>query len=137
VVYKKNIAVVFACYYLIICVGLSITLHFCGGSLESLSAINTSVVCNSTKAKVACCAENKDSSKNCCNDTVIDMSDVNEKSLFHDTTLMKQVFVLTTTINYSFLTKRTFCKKVALPNYSFQSNAPPLYKLFGNFTFYA
>jgi len=111
--------------------------HFCGGSLAGVSAISSEVACEMEVAQNSCCAKKTTTKPGCCNDTVVDLSEVDDDSLFYDTVGEKQfIAVLPTTAFYSFkITK--FQNKVALPNYTFQSNAPPLYKLYGTYIHYA
>ena len=135
--FKKNIAVIFTCYYLIICVGLTITVHFCAGSLAGMSAISSEVVCEMQVTQDACCTKKATSKPDCCNDAVVDLSEVDEDSLFEDTAIEKQFTVVSTDVDYSFFKNSTIQNKVALPNYTFQSNAPPLYKLYGTYIYYA
>ena len=134
---KKNIAIVFTCYYLIICVGLTLTVHFCGGSLAGVSAVSSEVACEMKITQDACCASKTATKPDCCNDTVVDLSEVDEDSLFHETTIEKQFVAVLPNVIYSFFKNTKFQNKVALPNYTFQSNAPPLYKLYGTYIHYA
>jgi len=135
--FKKNIAVIFTCYYLIICVGLTLTVHFCGGSLAGVSTVSSEVACEMEIAQDACCAKKNATKPDCCNDAVVDLSEVDEDSLFHDTAIEKQfVAVFPNTVFY-FYKSTKFQNKVALSNYTFQSNAPPLYKLYGTYIHYA
>jgi hypothetical protein len=127
----------FTCYYLIICVGLTITLHFCGGSLESLSTFKTELICSEQPSKTSCCSERKEISSDCCNDSVLDLSDIDEDSLFHEFKFIDQFVILPSNLNYFIFNQKKILNKVFLSNYIFDSNAPPLYKLFGNFIYYA
>ncbi len=135
--FKKNIAIVFTCYYLIICVGLTLTVHFCGGSLVGVSAVSSEVACDLEIAQNACCVKKPTTKPDCCNDAVVDLSEVDEDSLFHDTAIEKQFIAISPNIFYYFYKSTRFQNKVALPNYTFQSNAPPLYKLYETYIHYA
>jgi hypothetical protein len=115
-----------------------LTVHFCGGSLAGVSAISQELVCELQTAKnVPCCSKTVVSKPGCCNDAVVDLSEVDEVSLFNDTDIDKQLLTISPVIASYFLKNRNFKNKLALPNYTFQSNAPPLYKLFGTFIHYA
>jgi len=135
--FKKNIAVVFACYYLVICIGLTLTVHFCGGSLAGVSAVSSKVACEKEIAQEACCTKINTTKPGCCNDAVVDLSEVDEDSLFHNTAIEKQFVAVLPNIAFYFFKNTKFQNKVALPNYTFQSNAPPLYKLYGTYIHYA
>ena len=135
--FKKNIAILFTCYYLLICVGLTLTVHFCGGSLAGVSAVNTDVVCDVKEDQKACCSEKSEVESNCCNDTIVDLSEIDDDSLFNDTTFVKLFIASFPDITYCFFGEEKFQNKATLPNYTFQSNAPPLYKLYGTYIHYA
>ena len=135
--FKKNIAIIFTCYYLIICVGLTLTLHFCGGSLAGVSAISSKVVCEMQISQESCCVKKAVTIPGCCNDAIVDLSEVDEDSLFHDTAFEKQFVAVFPNAVFYFYKSTEFQNKVALPNYTFQSNAPPLYKLYGTYIHYA
>ena len=135
---KRNIALFFACYYLIISIGLSLTLHFCGGSLAGMSVISSELVCETELAQEkVCCAKKSALDPGCCNDAVIDLSEVDEDSLFDSSDIVKQYITIVQNEAFYLFKKSSFNNKVALPNYTFQSNAPPLYKLYGTYIHYA
>jgi hypothetical protein len=55
---KKGVAILLSFYYVVICIGLTVTLHFCGGVLESLSTSSDIAKCEMT-AKTSCCSQKK------------------------------------------------------------------------------
>ena len=101
-----------------------------------MSAISSEVVCEMQVTQDACCTKKTTTKPDCCNDAVVDLSEVDEDSLFEDTAIEKQFTVVSTDIDYSFFKNSKIQNKVALPNYTFQSNAPPLYKLYGTYIYY-
>lgn len=118
-----------------ICVGITLTIHFCGGMLASVSAAPTVEVCESVPD--SCCIKAGKFDEDCCNDSVIDLSEVSDDSLIDSSDISKQfVAIIPDVVDISFKTTR-FNNKITLPNYTFQSNAPPLYKLYGSYIYYA
>lgn len=113
------------------------TLHFCGGSLAGMSLTSSEVVCEMSGVQDVCCIKKSETKSGCCNDTVLDLSEVDENSLFDSSNILKQYVAVTSNVLYYFNTNTQFKNKVALPNYTFQSNAPPLYKLYGTYIYYA
>jgi hypothetical protein len=135
--FKRNIAIVFACYYMLISVGLTLTVHFCGGKLASVSAITQVETYTTLTTPESCCVEEVETNQDCCNDAIIDLSEIKDDSLFSTFNLSQQfVGVITELPSVVFKTVE-FKNKSALPNYTFQSNAPPLYKLYGTYILYA
>jgi len=115
-----------------------LTLHFCGGSLAGMSVISSELVCETELAQEKiCCAKKSPLELGCCNDTVINLSEVDKDSLFDSSDIVKlYLSVVQHEIFYVFKNP-SFKHKLALPNYTFQSNAPPLYKLYGTYIHYA
>lgn len=135
--FKRNIAIAFTCYYMMICVGLTLTVHFCGGMLAGVSAITQVEVNNSTPDPEACCVVKTETNKDCCNDAIIDLSEVKEDSLFSTFDISAQFVAIIPELTSIVFKTIKFENKIALPNYTFQSNAPPLYKLYSTYIFYA
>lgn len=135
--FKRNIAIAFTCYYMMICVGLTLTVHFCGGMLAGVSAITQVEVNDDAPATEACCVAKAKTNKDCCNDAIIDLSEVKDDSLFSSVDLSEQFIAVIPELSSIVFKTIVFENKVALPNYTFQSNAPPLYKLYSTYIFYA
>lgn len=132
---QKNIAIVFTCYYLMICVGLTLTVHFCSGMLAGVSAITKTEVVE--VAPEACCVAKAKTNKDCCNDAIIDLSEVKEDSLASVFDVFDGVVAILPKHPIVVFKPLVFTNKIALPNYTFQSNAPPLYKLYSTYIYYA
>lgn len=132
--FKRNTAIVLACYYIVISLGLTLTIHFCGGNLASISTITDKGTCE-VVVEEACCAEEPLLNEGCCSDSVIDFSDIDTDIVFLSSSL--KLFVLTNPIYYIEFFTSVSTTKLALPNYTFQSNAPPLYKLYQSYIYYA
>jgi len=113
------------------------TLHFCGGSLAGMSVTSTEVACEMSDVQDVCCAIKSETKSGCCNDAVLDLSEVDEDSLLDSSGIQKQYIEIQTNVAYYLFANTQFDNKVALPNYTFQSNAPPLYKLYGTYIYYA
>lgn len=132
---KKNIAIAFTCYYLMICVGLTLTIHFCSGMLAGVSAVTETEIVEVTEE--ACCVAKAETNEDCCNDAIIDLSEVKDDSLVSTFDISKEFTTIVTEYPIVVLKTIIFRNKIALPNYTFQSNAPPLYKLFSTYILYA
>lgn len=135
--FKKHIAIFFAIYYLAIGSGFAINLHFCGGELESVSTALSEIVCGKV-VETSCCSVKKEVVSDCCDDETVDFNEAADdetilpySEVFHACLeLLPNVF----SIGFSEVSAR---KQAALPFYTFQSNAPPLYKLYCTFIYYA
>lgn len=135
--FHKHIAVFLAVYYFSISAGFAVNLHFCGGELESISTVLTEVVCEKEAVIAKCCSKKKKSANGCCDDSVIDLTEVDDETTLHsDVFLVSSPAIIT---NYPKLFRQIVSKQKiqALPYYTFQSNAPPLYKLYCTYIYYA
>lgn len=122
---------------MMICVGLTLTIHFCGGMLAGVSAIPQNQISEETTVVEACCIAKTETNKACCNDAVIDLSEVADETVLDASDISKQfIAILPKTLIIAFK-KANFTNKITLPNYTFQGNAPPLYKLYSSYIFYA
>ncbi len=133
--FKKNIALFLASYYLMISVGLTITLHFCGGSLASITPFLSET--NAEPLVVESCCAKKAPEQECCNDEVIDFNDAKEESVLETFNFSVAFAVTPPVIQTICLQELLLETKKTLPNYTFQSNAPPRYKLYGTYIYYA
>lgn len=131
---KRNIAIAFACYYMMICVGLTLTVHFCGGMLAGVSAVTPSE--KSTTAPETCCVVKAAANEDCCNDAVIDLSELEDDTLISTSDVSNQIIALLPVLPSVVFEKNHLVDKRAQPNYTYQSNAPPLYKLYSTYIFY-
>lgn len=113
------------------------TLHFCGGYLAGMSVTSTEVVCETSAIQDACCVVKSETKSGCCNDATLDLSEVDEDSLLDSSNILKEYIAIAPNVACYLYTNTQFENKVALPNYTFQSNAPPLYKLYGTYIYYA
>ena len=59
---KQKLAISLCTFYLVSIIGVALSLHFCGGKLDSISALNAKEVCKYCKSE-----------PNCCNNTKIDV----------------------------------------------------------------
>lgn len=134
---KRNIAVVFACYYMMICVGLTLTVHFCSGTLASVSAVSQVSVAIEDVIPEECCIVKSKTNEDCCSDSIIDLSEVKDDSLFSVFDSSKLFVAVIPTLRSLVFTASVRENKIALPNYTFQSNAPPLFKLYSTYILYA
>ncbi len=134
---KKTIAIVLTCYYTLICIGLTFTLHFCGGSLESFSSLPSENTCEIVSSKKSCCSEISSSKNDCCDNTIVDLSEVENESLFYKVSFSFQPFYLIFNDSYFLQIPFVFNLKQKFSDFYFQGNSPPLYILYGTYIYYA
>lgn len=117
--------------------GLALNIHYCGTSIEKITlGYASSMSCTDTIGEEACCSETP-SESDCCKDEIIKQSN-DEVIVKVFTTYFSSDF--TAPINYEFrplvVGEQQLLKKMDVAFYC-ESNAPPLYKLYHQFLFYA
>jgi len=146
--FKKGIALLVAFLMLVSNTGFAMTVHYCGGKISSISSGTRSVEsCEmpELEAEKACCAKKAETDKptieighkKCCTDKT-----VNLKGKAIDT-ILKMASVDYTTpflmpeqkpVFFGLLESVTVNK---IPSYDCDAHAPPLFKLYHQFIFYA
>lgn len=138
--FKKHICLLLVFFLLVSNSGLAFTVHFCGGKLAAISSeFSNERVCKMVEKPVekACCAKPVQSNKKCCSDKKINFKSKTEKITIKTIAFnLDSVFVLNPIKIPAF---------VAVPNtislqindFCCDANAPPLYLLYSQFTFYA
>lgn len=131
-IFKKHISILLTVFLLISNLGLAFNVHYCGDKIDSVS-LNT--ISNSSKTIDDCCGIVEKDSK-CCNDKIIkaeNKSDqINVKSLTFDINFLATISDWKPTV---FNSKINF-KQRENSTYYCDANAPPLYLLYSQYTFY-
>jgi hypothetical protein len=131
--FKKQISLFLAFFLLVSNLGLAFNVHYCDNEIASVS-INTNS--NFLEIEKDCCGKVEKESK-CCKNKIIKS---NEKS---DQIVVK---IFSVDANYNLVDHQweptvfdntIHFKKRAIPAYYCNVNAPPLYLLYSQYTFYA
>lgn len=137
---KRHISLLLAMLILVSNVGLAFNVHYCGGEIASVSlAYKSEMPCmEQSDAENSCCAaiEKKDS---CCSDSKVDL-----KKNTTDNIIVKSfqldLGAFTIMDNWkpviSAETEEAVVKS-DIPSFYCDSNAPPLFKLYCQYLFYA
>lgn len=137
--FKKHISILLIFFLLVSNSGMALTAHFCEGKLAAISAaFKNEEICVVPKKPIekGCCSKPNQTHKKCCSDKKITLKSDTEKS-----TVKTVVFDLDTIFYQKPVRWNAF---VAIPNsisskithFCGDANAPPLYLLYSQFTFY-
>jgi len=131
--FKKLISSFLAIFLLVSNAGLAFNVHYCEDRIASIT-INTTP---SSQEKVDECCGIVEKNSRCCNDkiikTEIKADQIIVKSLSFD---MEYLLVINDWKSPVFVSKSNF-KKRDITTYYCDANAPPLYLLYSQYTFYA
>lgn len=138
--FKKHISLLLVFFLLVSNSGLAFTVHFCGGKLASISSeFSSEKICKMPEKVIekSCCAKSQPTHKKCCSDKKINLKTKTEKITVKTIVLnSSSVLFLNNTKSFTFVAvPNTVSSQVNL--FSCDANAPPLYLLYSQFTFYA
>ena len=131
---KKCTSLFLAFLLLVSNVGMAFNVHYCGGEIASIS-VNR--IAAPQQLEKSCCEKIVAKKESCCKDKVVTFQKKSD-----DTTLKVFSFVSP----YYFLVKEAQaiafssienCKIIRVTSYFCEANAPPLFKLYNQYIFYA
>jgi hypothetical protein len=137
--FKRHISFFTALLILVSNSGLAFSVHYCEGKIASISSVfSKEEVCDmAVMVEKTCCAKPVITHKDCCSDKKINLKNKTEKIIIKTISLdfepayfsdfKYQTFVALETQNSSNDNVAFYC----------EFNAPPLYKLYCQYTFYA
>lgn len=139
--FRKSISVMLASMLLFLNMGLGVIAHYCKGELAEISGLY-SVAEDSCEMqadlseKKSCCADETVIPESCCKNEVISFEDNQPKVTEFISFELFSPAVLTAYTWQGFQTETVSIQEKNKPEYAFESNAPPLYKLYTQFVFY-
>lgn len=120
-------------------VGLAFNVHYCGGKIAGISSVYDSANFKTEKkipAKKSCCAAKTEKNESCCKDKVIKIDKKQD--------VVVKTFSFQISLPFIFepwqplvFTAASPLQKTPISDYCFDANAPPLYKLYSQYIFYA
>lgn len=144
--FKKHITFLLSFLLLVSNTGLAVNVHYCMDKIAEVSfAYKLEEPCDThhhnqdkEQHEKACCAEPGESHDTCCKDDVLKLKQDNQdniiiKSIQFDLT---QFYIAESWNPSLFFTQDTFVKK-EIPSFYCRANAPPLFKLYCRYIFYA
>jgi len=130
---RKQISIFLAFFLLVSNLGLAFNFHYCNNSLASIRLKNITVA---TDSDSGCCGTLEKQSK-CCHDTII-KSENKVDQILVDLLSFNPVFLAAFDEWKSMIFAETLhFKKADKVSYYCDANAPPLYLLYNQYTFYS
>lgn len=139
---KKYISGLLTMLILVSSMGLALNVHYCHGKVSSVAfAYKKAEPCNGHKSekKAHACGVEKDSHKKCCKDDLVKLKDTKSDNVITKSLQLDLgAFCLVDEWNQQALYSASV-KPVTKDSPSFycESNAPPLYRLYCQYIFYA
>lgn len=135
---KKHISLFLAFFVLVSNSGLAFNVHYCEGKIAAISSVfSKEEVCKMpVKETKSCCAKEQTTHKKCCSDKEVKLESKTEKVVIKTISFdLDSVFVFQdfNSFDFVFLPKTVTTQNVT---YYCDANAPPLYKLYCQFTLF-
>jgi hypothetical protein len=131
--FRKHICILLALILLVSNIGFAFNVHYCGDQISSIS-FKTSV--SSNEIEKNCCGEIEKKS-NCCDNKVLHFQKKSETSLSHFFFQMSNLEISKNDWKPNFILPITNFKINSIPTYFCDANAPPCFKLYSQYIFYA
>lgn len=137
--FKKHISILTALLILVSNSGLAFNVHYCEGKIASVSSVfSQEKACDMPIViEDACCAKPEKVHKDCCSDKKVNLKTKTEKIVIKTISLDFEPAFFPEYKNYTFTAVAVEKDNVENPAFHYDSNAPPLYKLYCQYTFYA
>lgn len=137
--FKKQISILIAVLVLVSNSGLAFNVHYCGGKIASITSVfSDGEVCSMPVKEVKSCCEKKQKvNKKCCSDKEVNLKNKTEKVVVKTISFDFEpgYFIDNTSFNQIVVNKVDYKHQVF--EYYCDANAPPLYQLYCQYTFYA
>ncbi len=137
--FKKHIALLLTFFLLVSNSGVALNVHYCGEKIAAITtAFSKNEVCQmEVEQEQSCCAKAETSHKKCCSDKEVNLDDDTEKIVIKSFSFDTDApYVANEWRSFSF---RTVLSEIRSQNttYYCDAHAPPLYKLYSQYIFYA
>jgi hypothetical protein len=137
--FRKQICITLALLLLVSNTGFVFNVHYCGdeiSSISSISSISFKTYLSSNEIEKNCCGEIEKKS-NCCDNKVVHFQKKSETSLVHEFFQMAYIQMSNNDWNPNVTITISNFKKNSIPTYFCDANAPPYFKLYSQYIFYA
>jgi hypothetical protein len=137
-IFKKQISLLIAFLVLVSNSGLAFNIHYCEGKMASISSVfSKEEVCNMpVDVTENCCAKVKTTHKKCCSDKEVNLKDTTDKDSVK-IIFSTPIFFINQELPLNILAQSTTVQSTENVAYNCCANAPPLYQLYCQYTFYA
>lgn len=139
--FKKSTSLILAFFLLVSNLGMAFNVHFCSGTISSISLnykITEACAMPEKKAPVKkCCAEKAKENKKCCSDKKVDIKKKSEEVVVKTFSFNAELPFVINDWNPIIFENQPVALKQSTIEYCCDANAPPLFKLYSQYIFYA
>ncbi|WP_396171189.1 HYC_CC_PP family protein [Flavobacterium sp.] len=139
--FKKHISFLLALFLLVSNTGFAIDVHYCGGKIASLKPVYWKSSESISKEEESCCPPSTKSILNkkesCCKDKVVHFQKKSGKITLNSITFQPDFVFLIEDWNPFIFSEVSYFENNSVASYYCDANAPPLFKLYQQYIFYA
>ncbi len=135
--FNKHISLFLALFLLVSNLGLSFNVHYCGEKISSIAPVYMTPVVVTQKVEKDCCGAMLEKKKSCCNDKVVVIQKKAENVIIKAFTFSTINQLMLSDWSPIIFTKKYFFKNNRAVAYFCDAHAPPFFKLYKQYIFYA
>lgn len=135
--FKKCISLFLAFFLLVSNVGFAVDVHYCGGKVASIKPASWGNVETSKVVKKSCCASKVEKKESCCKNKVVHFQKKSGKVTLNSISFQPDFNFLFEEWNPVVFSEITNFENSRITAYYCDANAPPLFKLYHQYIFYA
>jgi hypothetical protein len=139
--FKKHISLFLAFFLLVSNVGFAIDVHYCGGEIASVKPVFWKTVESQNTVEESCCPPKISSfveeNGSCCKDKVVSFQKKIENVTINSISFQPDLNFLFEEWNPIFFSEFPIFESSEITSYYCDANAPPLFKLYHQYIFYA
>lgn len=131
---KKGIGLLLALLILVSNVGLAFSMHYCGGKLASVSI---QIPSSSHQQMTSCCAKKAVEKDSCCKNKKVEIEKKSDHATLKAFSFDPYVACIVSINRLPIVLESTSFVTKSIASYYCDANAPPLFKLYSQYVFYA
>lgn len=131
---KKCIGLMLAILILVSNIGWSFTMHYCG---EKLASISVQTLSSSNQSVKSCCAQKVLKKDNCCKNKKVQIEKKSDQATLKVFSFEPYIAYLVSENKAATVISLTTILNKPIASYYCNANAPPLFKLYRQYIFYA
>jgi hypothetical protein len=135
--FKKRISLFLAFFLLVSNVGFAVDVHYCGGEIASVKPVYWKNLEDSKATTKSCCASKVEKKDSCCKDKVVHFQKKSGKVTLNSISFQPDFNFLFEEWNPVVFSEMPHFESGKITTYYCDANAPPFFKLYHQYIFYA
>lgn len=135
--FKKHLSLFLAFFLLVSNVGLAVDVHYCGGEIASVKPVLWRTIESQSTVEEGCCASKAEEKDSCCKDKVVNFQKKSENVTLISISFQPDFNFMFEEWNPLVFSEFPNFESNEITAYYCDANAPPLFKLYHQYIFYA